>query len=201
MMGDLHKISRLGWLEAHASHDDPGCLIYPFSRNSQGYGAALRFGDKLVSAHRVMCTLAHGPAPLPHLEVAHNCGNGANGCVHPKHLRWSEPYVNQRDQHLHGRRVSVPSYIAQEIKLEIADLDVGYAELAERYSVSVDFIRNLATNRTWRWVEPGITVTPKAKHHVARRQRAKREEERRDTLSKEFGISQSLMTGLRITRK
>jgi hypothetical protein len=60
-------------------------------------------------ATRVMCKLAHGPAPTPKHHAAHSCGKGHEACINPKHLRWATPRENAADAKLHGTFKPPPS--------------------------------------------------------------------------------------------
>lgn len=87
------------FLRAHVSHQGVMCLEWPMSRLPNGYGT-LGFERKIHYAHRLMCQLAHGPAPSKDHEAAHSCGN--RGCVNPHHLSWKTRAGNQYDRRLHG---------------------------------------------------------------------------------------------------
>lgn len=91
----------LAWLKAHVSHTGADCLIWPWSKNHQGYGQLGYFG-KVRKAHHIMCLLAHGPAPADKPQASHLCGNGKGGCVHPQHLSWKDNSENQLDRRAHG---------------------------------------------------------------------------------------------------
>src|SRR5690348_175562 len=91
----------LDWLRANASNEKDQCLIWPFSRNWNGYGHLNR-DDKIVYAHRVMCEIVNGPAPGKKHVAAHSCNNGHLGCVSPKHLSWKTPSQNLLDRRKAG---------------------------------------------------------------------------------------------------
>ena len=57
-------------------------------------------GQPLASAHRIICTWAHGPAPGPQYQACHVCPHGANTlCCNPVHLVWATPSENERMKH------------------------------------------------------------------------------------------------------
>lgn len=89
------------WIDAHVDHDGEECLIWPFGRKQKGYGA-IQFDGENSGAHRLMCILAHGEPPSPSHEAAHSCGNGHEGCVNPRHLRWATFTENVKDSVRHG---------------------------------------------------------------------------------------------------
>lgn len=93
------------WLMAHVSHTGRECLIWPFSRMSNGY-PWIWWNGRGDGAHRVMCELVNGASPTPDYQSAHSCGNGAGGCIHPKHLRWATGVENDADKIVHGTRIS-----------------------------------------------------------------------------------------------
>lgn len=80
------------WLKDHVDFAGSECLVWPGTRNWNGYGTLGVDGD-LRYAHRTMCELVNGPPPAKHI-CAHSCHNGKGGCVHPKHLSWTTPSVN-----------------------------------------------------------------------------------------------------------
>lgn len=89
------------WIMANVGYAGDDCLLWPFSRNNYGYGQMGHEG-KQIKAHRLMCELAHGPAPIDRPQAAHSCGNGHLGCCNPKHLSWKDNSANQHDRRAHG---------------------------------------------------------------------------------------------------
>ena len=80
------------------SYTEEGCLIWPFSKNKNGYPQMGWQGqNKRVS--RLVCELIYGPCPAGH-ETAHSCGN--RSCINPKHLRWATHRDNCTDKIRHG---------------------------------------------------------------------------------------------------
>lgn len=100
-MAKRGESARLEWLEAHVDHAGNDCLLWPGSRNWNGYGN-FQVNGKVRYAHRTMCELAHGAPPSPGHVAAHSCGRGQDGCVNPKHLSWKSPADNQLDRRVHG---------------------------------------------------------------------------------------------------
>lgn len=94
----------IAWVRAHLDYAEDFCLIWPFSRDSHGYGH-LGHNGQLRKAYRVMCELAHGPAPSPKHIASHSCGNGHKGCTNPRHLSWKTYSENQVERTTHGRRL------------------------------------------------------------------------------------------------
>lgn len=148
------------WIEDHIDWDGDDCLIWPFTRNAKGYGyVTLRDTRKSISAARFVCEQAHGSAPSPDHEAAHNCGNGHLGCVNPKHLRWDTRAGNMADKVIHGtapRGENCGSAkLTEEQVREIRRLMgiVPQTKLAERYGVTNSAISAIHVGRTWFWLD------------------------------------------------
>lgn len=97
------KLTRLAWIKRHVGYADEACLLWPFGRDNKGYGILTVGNGKITKAHRVMCEMVHGPAPLDRPQASHSCGNGHRGCVNPTHLSWKNNSENQMDRTRHGR--------------------------------------------------------------------------------------------------
>lgn len=123
------------WLKERVNHNSDECLIWPFSRNHQGYGQVGHHG-KVHKAHRVMCRIAHGEPPAEYFEAAHSCGNGYAGCVNPRHLSWKTPLENRLEANAHGtgrghRRKQLPADVVRKIK----ESPKSYLEIANEFGV------------------------------------------------------------------
>lgn len=139
----------LAFLKANVNYEGEDCLIWPQSKNHQGYGQLGYFG-KVKKAHHIMCLLVHGPAPTPKHEAAHNCGKGHLGCVHPKHVEWKTPAENQADTIKHGTR---PKRVARRLTIdqveEIKASELSCVDLAARYPVSISTIFKIRRGEIW----------------------------------------------------
>jgi len=139
----------LAWLKAHVEHQGEECLIWPQSRNYQGYGQLGYFG-KVRKAHHIMCLLVHGPAPTARHEAAHNCGKGHLGCVHPKHVEWKTRIENAMDTIMHGTYFKgAPRRLNFKLAEEIRASDLSCVNLAKQYNVSVSAIFKVRRGETW----------------------------------------------------
>ena len=141
------------WLRDHVNHDGDYCLIWPFNRNPNGYGQ-LGYLGKSGYAHRMMCEMAHGPAPSPEHEAAHSCGNGHMGCAHPKHLSWKTRSENRRDCQQHGTQRRARSATegrltpAQVLGIRALKGKKTQAEIAFTFGVSEPTIRDIFLGRS-----------------------------------------------------
>lgn len=159
--GDPHKLlvpmpergSRQAWLRDHVSWQSDECLTWPFARHPSGRST---LGDKKPS--RIMCELAHGPAPSPLHVAAHSCGKGHEACVSPRHLRWATPAENVDDMRRHGtmcRGEAIAwSKLTEADVLAIKQLE-GHARLsdvARRFDISPPHVKKIWSGLIWRHV-------------------------------------------------
>jgi len=134
------------------------CLTWPFARITNGYGSVWYEG-KVKYPHRIVCELAHGPAPSPRHEAAHSCGKGHEGCVNPRHLRWATPKENNADKVNHG--TTLRGERSARAKLSAADVRQIRAQrgretqqsLGNRFGVSPRTIEAIHLNKIWKEVQ------------------------------------------------
>lgn len=135
------------WMRAHVDHPGGACLIWPMSRDRDGYGM-FGFEGKRHKAHRWMCEAIHGPAPTPQHHAAHSCGAGHLGCVHPHHLSWKTPKQNADDMVKHGR-----ARFGRQPRLKITDEQVAqiralkgakpHPEIAKMFGITDSHVRKI----------------------------------------------------------
>jgi hypothetical protein len=141
----------LEWIKAHVDYDGEDCLIWPFSRNNDGYAQVPVGNGKVKKASRIMCGLVKGPAPTRKHQVAHSCGRGHMGCVHPKHLSWKTHLGNRKDSQLHG------TTYGRRGKAELQPAQVRairrsrkrHADLAITYNVTRRTIDRIVSRELW----------------------------------------------------
>lgn len=146
------------WLIAHMGYGGDECLFWPFGRTTKGYGS-LQDGKRTLLAHREMCAMAHGEPPEGAWAL-HRCGNGAGGCVNPKHLYWGTASDNQRDTVRHGRHTIAGKsgldhpYAAfdttslEAVRTEIAK-GVPDSAIARAFGVNSTTVRNVRLGVTY----------------------------------------------------
>lgn len=146
------------WLEDHASYDEPGCLVWPFSRAPNGYPNTVEIAGRVENAHRMMCLIAHGEPPTRKHQAAHSCGNGTAGCCNPRHLRWATAKENNADKTLHGTvpvgKMSGTAVVTNEQVLAIHRLKgtAGERAVAKRFGVNRHVVTYIWKGRTWSWL-------------------------------------------------
>lgn len=139
-------------------YEGDDCLIWPYNRNSAGYGYMKRAG-KYGVVSRFACADVNGPPPTPEHESAHNCGNGHSGCVNPTHLEWKTPAANNADRllhdtHMRGERHPLAK-ITEDQARKIISLKGKEIQTitAERYGVSKSLISALQTGKLRPWLQ------------------------------------------------
>jgi hypothetical protein len=139
------------WIRAHVGFQNDDCLPWPFGKPDR-YGC-LTVDGVTTGAHRLMCILAHGPAPSDRPETAHSCGFGL--CVNPKHLRWANGAENHEDRLIHGTDIrGAKCYAAKLTEDQVRYIRstagvITAAELARRFDVAPVTVRAVRQWRTW----------------------------------------------------
>lgn len=146
------------FIEATLSHDaGDGCVLWPFGRNSNGYGQVYFSGGKEY-AHRIVCQRVNGPAPLGH-EAAHSCGKGHLGCISPRHLIWKTHAENAADTLVHGTRSRGDRHgravlsVDQVRKIRAMSVTSSPNEAAAMFGISSSHIRAIQTRKSWKWLD------------------------------------------------
>lgn len=150
------KETAFGWLVRHATHKSDDCLFWPFYRNGLHGYPYLGCKGRVRRAHRVMCELAHGPAPTPQHQAAHSCGNGKNGCVNPRHVAWKTASENMLDKRKHG--TVAKNYWGRRGKITFEDAErirslagsMTQVELGEMFGLGETSIRHILSGKLWK---------------------------------------------------
>jgi hypothetical protein len=152
------RVNKNGPVPAHRPELGP-CWLWT-GATVEGYGSIGIRGAYPRGTHRVSWELAHGAIP-PGVCVLHHCD--ARTCVNPDHLFLGTPADNIRDMDAKGRRRSPrgsghwASKFTEEQVREIRRTYVprrngGTYELARRYGVTREAIRDIVKGKIWRHV-------------------------------------------------
>lgn len=153
--GGTFKGYPLKWLHDHLDYADNNCLIWPFSRNSDGR-AQIRTNRKKKLVSRIMCEHRHGPPPTPKHEAAHNCGNGHLGCVNGGHIRWATSKENQSDRLTHGTHNrggrNGKAKLTEADVIEIRASIIPQKDIAMTFGVDPSTISHIISRKSWEWL-------------------------------------------------
>lgn len=187
------------WLREHSSYAQDTCLIWPFARDRIGYG--ILYHERTRKAHRLMCMIAHGE-PLSHsLQAAHICGNGSNGCVNPRHIKWATPVENEADKIVHGTtnrgERSVWAKLEESDIHLIRDLasSTSRVQIANMFGVGRQEIDRIISGERWAWLHQtsrssSVVEKPLSKSRISQHMWWKRAVLKRDRFTcQKCGIS------------
>jgi len=143
------------FLKEAVSHSGDRCLIWPFARNSAGYGNIMLNG-RFQTVSRVVCERVNGSPPSDDHEAAHLCGKGHDGCVSGGHLCWKLPTENQADKYEHGTAlVGSKNGNAKLSEKEVSEIRslmgrISQQKIAEKFGVSSSLISRINVGKAWR---------------------------------------------------
>lgn len=150
------------WLQGQiTSWVSDECLYWPFGK-CNGYGL-FGLNGRQHYAHRYVCEQVHGPAPSPDHEAAHECGQGAHGCVSPRHVVWKTRTENQLDRALHGTKATGPrGKLTPEQAAQILALKgtKPQREIAAMFGVSRSNVSFIHCGKAWSKRPRGVTFRP-----------------------------------------
>lgn len=142
-----------------------GSKIRRASPEKNGYCRLNMCRDGKVSRHSMhvlVCEAFHGPKPAWAHLAAHGDGNRQHNC--PSNLRWATYAENSADMELHGTRRRRATHgrtklseadVAAIRELHAAAKGVRYVkrgvgmEIAAKFNVSIDIVKNIVGGRTW----------------------------------------------------
>jgi hypothetical protein len=135
------------------------CILWPYSRLPNGY-PKVRIGGRNRIVSRVVCERAHGSPPTLSHQAAHSCGNGHEGCINPRHLRWATPIENEADKLSHGTRCrGVRHGAAKLTETDVRDIrrraNAGETQsaIARGYSLNPKTINDIVLRKNWAWLK------------------------------------------------
>lgn len=146
----------MAWLQRYRTVVQDGCLIWPYARFPNGYAAVVQEGVTKNAAN-VMCEIVNGPPPPAARFALHGCGGGANGCVHPRHLRWGDQKDNMLDSVADGTRSRGEDQHASKLT-EVAVREIRASksrliDLAAKFGVHPETISRVRKRKAWAWLE------------------------------------------------
>lgn len=139
------------------NYEGDECLIWPYGRSANGY-AQVRHDGQMRNVHRLICAETHGAPPTDEHVAAHSCGNGHEGCVTKRHLRWATPGENMADMIAHGRSTrgerSSNSKLTEDEVREIRRLRGTFStiQLGQMFCVSDETVRCIHNGSAWAWL-------------------------------------------------
>lgn len=146
------------WVLDHLSHEDDGCLIWPYSKTTNGYGLIVIDG-KNETVHKVIVTILYGKKPTEHHQVRHLCGRGHMGCVNPVHLAWGTGQENMQDKLLHGtdgrgEKSGMAKLSNSDVISIIGKIASGQTNrsISREYEISECVISSIKCGFTWSWL-------------------------------------------------
>lgn len=139
--------------------DTTECINWPFAKTSDGR-SQIWVNGRLRLAARIICERAYGTPPTPQHEAAHSCGNGHQGCINPKHLRWATRAENQSDRIIHnthnrGERNGQAKLTESDVLNIRRRVSLGetQAAMARYYGVGETTIGHIVRGESWAWFE------------------------------------------------
>lgn len=135
------------------------CWLWTAARNERGYGTVWN-GFKVVRAHRIAWTLAHGEIPSG-MYICHRCDQPS--CCNPAHLFTGTHADNMRDMAAKGRartrrgaqhrRSRITENQAREIIALLSQNSLTLDQIGCLYGVSLSAIWCIKHGKTWRHVQ------------------------------------------------
>lgn len=147
------------FIEEAVKHVGDDCLLWPYGRDTGGYGSINLPNRKKANAHRLICTRVHGEPPTAEHQAAHICG--VRACCNPSHLRWATVAENQADRLIHGTDHRGEKHhqakLTESDVLEIRTLldEETISQVARRYGVHIATISAIKHRKIWPWLEGG----------------------------------------------
>jgi len=137
--------------------EDTGCWLWNGTIATNGYGY-LRINKHNEFAHRASYAHHNGVEIPEGLMVCHTCN--VRRCINPEHLYLGTHNDNMRDMAqsnvMKGEdnpKALLTKEQVIEIKQHISERRIVYREIGRMYGVSRQAIKDIATGRTWAWVD------------------------------------------------
>lgn len=156
-MSGKHHITMQERIERRVYFSIDGCWLWTGQKRNDkdgGYGL-IKIDRRLTRAHRVSYETYKGPIP-DGLFVCHTCDVPL--CVNPDHLFVGTLQENNYDMYKKGRNAKFLGDANVRSKLKESDIPhiiklrqsgLFYYEIAEKYNVGPNAIRDIFNKRTW----------------------------------------------------
>lgn len=149
------------------------CILWPLNVDSKGYGRVSlprAMGGKRVFAHRLAYKILHGEWPLP--NGLHRCDNPK--CFNPRHVFPGTLEDNNEDMVAKGRQVRGSAVGCSKLTEELVECmrkeyteGVSASQLAARYGISKQPMRNALSGENWKHVLNPVKVAHLFQRHLA----------------------------------
>lgn len=149
------------FIEGQEYEVDPetGCWNWSLWRNKRGYGRTQRRElQKLTGtqyAHRAGFMALRGYYP-PNIHIHHRCENPS--CVNPDHLEPIEHGLHLQGHWRDGSKLTEEDI--KDIRWSMWDGEMGMTQLARKYELSVEYVRDILDGRAWRTATGPIGKPP-----------------------------------------
>lgn len=145
------------WDNVEKPDGDGGCWLWSGPASKNGYGV-ITVGHQAFAVHRVSWEKHNNEKVPSGLMVCHKCN--VKLCINPDHLYIGTHNDNMRDMSnsnvLKGDKnpkALLSENDVREIKQHIRERRIVYRNLAKMYGVSRQAIQDIASGRTWSWIE------------------------------------------------
>lgn len=145
----------MAWLAKALVEADAECIRWPFSVNDGGYGV-IRYEGRTQIVSRVVCEIAHGPAPSKDHDAAHSCNDRLCGNKH--HISWKTREGNMADAiaagtWMHGEMAPHSKLTEHDVRHIRAMKGVEHRSvLAARFNVTPSCINAIQRRARWAWL-------------------------------------------------
>ncbi|CAB4191094.1 hypothetical protein UFOVP1229_5 [uncultured Caudovirales phage] len=159
----------------HSQPETDGCIIWPFSVDSSGYGQVSVGGRNLVLAHRYSLSLYCSPLD-PNSHACHTCDTPR--CINHNHLYWGNRESNTEDMVLRGRScrgekchwaILTETDVREIFRLREA-MAMTQQQIADRFNVDDSTIWSILCGKSWRFVYDELTTDSTKKTEPSSRQ-------------------------------
>lgn len=146
----------LAFVKEVVAHPPEACVLWPFTKDTGGYGQLRRAGRK-IGAHRLAWELYHGKPMDEASHAAHAPGIcTSKSCINPLHIREATPTENAadrviEDRHNRGERQGHSKLTVEQVLAIRAD-SRRLQKIADDYGVCLVTISDIKHRRTWAWL-------------------------------------------------